>query len=71
MGKRMLGAREVAEQLGVSKAYSYKLIRRLNGELAEAGRIVIPGKVSASYFEEWFFAEPQPRGGVGDDGEQG
>lgn len=67
----MLGAREVAEQLGVSKAYSYKLIRRLNDELAAAGRMVIPGKVSASYFEERFFARPLVRGGESDDGEQG
>lgn len=55
--KRTYGAAEVARQLGVSKAYAYKVIRRLNEELERAGRITIPGKVSAAYFDERFFGD--------------
>jgi len=53
--KRTYGAEEVARQLGVSRAYAYKVIRRLNAELEAAGRLTIPGKVSAAYFDERYF----------------
>ncbi len=33
---------EVAEELGVSVPYAYKLIRELNGELRKAGCITMP-----------------------------
>ena len=55
MEKRTYDAHEVAQQLGTSKAYAYKLIRRLNGELEAAGRITVPGKVSVAYFESRVF----------------
>jgi len=32
-----MSATEVAEQLGTSKAYAYKVIRKLNAELAKKG----------------------------------
>jgi len=32
---------EVAKELGVSESYAYKLVRKLNKELAETGCIVI------------------------------
>lgn len=41
-----LTAEEVAEILGVSKAYAYKVIRNLNDELEIKGYVVISGKVS-------------------------
>ena len=31
--RRLIGANEVAEQPGMSKAYAYKVIRKLNDEL--------------------------------------
>ena len=43
--KRTYGADEVARLLGVSKAYAYKVIRRLNEELDAEGMLTIPGKV--------------------------
>lgn len=65
MEKRTYGAEEVARQLGVSRAYAYKVIRRLNAELEAEGRITIPGKVSAAYFDERFFGDAIPgRGGA-------
>ena len=59
--KRTYGADEVARQLGVSRAYAYKVIRRLNAELEAEGRITIPGKVAAAYFEGRFFGDASPR----------
>ena len=55
MEKRTYGADEVARLLGVSKAYAYKVIRRLNAELEAEGMLTIPGKVSATYLEARYF----------------
>lgn len=56
METRLMSATEVAEQLGTSKAYAYKVIRKLNTELAKEGCLVVQDKVSRAYFEERFFA---------------
>ena len=45
-------AEEIANELGVSKPYAYKLIRKLNEELKNKGFITISGKVSRQFFEE-------------------
>jgi len=45
-------AEEVAKELGVSKPYAYKLIRKLNGELEEKGFITVSGRVSKEYYRE-------------------
>ena len=45
-------AEEIAKELGVSKPYAYKLIRKLNEELKNNGFITISGKVSRQFFEE-------------------
>lgn len=43
---------EVADELGVSISYAYKVIRRLNNELREKGFITIAGRISRHYFYE-------------------
>ena len=43
---------EVAEELGVSIPYAYKLIRKLNEELKEKGYLTISGRVNRKYFQE-------------------
>lgn len=43
---------EVAQELGVSKPYAYKLIRKLNEELKAKGFITIAGRVNRQYFYE-------------------
>lgn len=48
----LISAAEVAEELGVSKPYAYKLLQQLNDELKEKGYITIAGKVSRQYFIE-------------------
>ncbi|MCL1912903.1 MAG: LysR family transcriptional regulator [Eubacteriaceae bacterium] len=47
-----LRAGDIAEELGVSTAYAYKLIRSLNDDLKEKGFITISGRVSRQYFNE-------------------
>ena len=50
MENRFIRAEEVADELGVSKPYAYKLIRQLNEELK--GFITIAGRVNRQYFNE-------------------
>ena len=50
--KKFLTAMEVAEILDVSRSTAYRIIRRLNAELDNAGKITVAGKVSARYFYE-------------------
>lgn len=64
---RTIGADEVAEALGMSRAYAYKLIRRLNKEMEERGCITVPGRVSRAYFEKRLF-EGEGDSDVGDKG---
>ena len=40
---------EVAEMLGVSKPYAYKLIREMNEELKKTGCITIPGRIDRKF----------------------
>ena len=49
---RFIKADEVAEELGISKPYAYKLVRKLNKELAETGCIVIAGRIDRKFFHE-------------------
>lgn len=47
---------EVAEELGVSVPYAYKLIRGLNQELKQKGFIVIDGRIDHRFFHEKMYA---------------
>ena len=53
---------EVAEQLGVSKPYAYKLMRKMNDELKTKGYITITGKVNRKYFLEKCYGSETPAG---------
>jgi hypothetical protein len=55
--KAFMGATEVAEEIGVSTAYAYKLIRQLNADLQSRGFITINGRVSKQYFREKLYGE--------------
>lgn len=55
--KLFMKADEVAAELGTSKPYAYKLIKKLNAELSEKGFITISGRVSRKYFEEKIYGE--------------
>ena len=41
---------EVAEELGVSKSYAYKIVRELNAELKAQGFLTISGRINKQYF---------------------
>ena len=43
---------EVAQELGISKSYAYKIVQKLNGELKEKGFMTISGRVNKQYFIE-------------------
>ena len=43
---------EVAQELGISKSYAYKIVQKLNAELAKKGYMVISGRVNKQYFME-------------------
>jgi hypothetical protein len=62
-----LRAAEVAKELGVSPAYAYKLIRRLNAELEERGFITINGRINRQYFEEKLYGKDAEAGKGADD----
>ena len=42
----------MAKELGISKSYAYKIVQKLNAELAEKGYMVISGRVNKQYFTE-------------------
>ena len=43
---------EVAQELGISKSYAYKIVQRLNAELDSKDYITISGRVNRQYFLE-------------------
>ena len=53
--KTLLTATDVAEILGMSKSYCYKVIAKLNTQLEKEGYMTIRGKVSKAYFEEKYY----------------
>ncbi len=52
--KYLMRAEEVANILGVSTAFAYKLMSKLNKELAEKGYLVISGRINRKYFKNIF-----------------
>jgi len=50
-----LRVEEVAEELGVSIPYAYKLIRSMNAELKKTGCITIAGRIDRKFFYEKFY----------------
>ena len=52
---------EVAEELGVSVPYAYKLLRELKQELRKTGRIPIAGRIDRKFFHEKFYGTREPK----------
>ena len=52
---------EVAEELGVSVPYAYKLIRELNEELLKTVCITIAGRIDRKFFHEKFYGTREPK----------
>ncbi len=58
---RFITSKEVAEELGVSKSFAYKVVRQLNDELKKKGFMIVSGKVSRVYYEEKFYGLKEER----------
>lgn len=52
-------ASDVQEMLGISRGHAYKIVKRLNEELAKKGFIVIAGKIPKQYFAEHCYGMTQ------------
>ena len=50
--KMFLTVEEVAAEMGVSKSYAYKIVKRLNDELAAKNFLTVAGKINKQYFDE-------------------
>lgn len=48
----MMCAQDVANEIGVSKAHAYKLIRQLNEELEASGYLTVSGKIPRAFWEK-------------------
>jgi hypothetical protein len=55
MNNAFIKVDEVAQVLGVSKSYAYKIVREMNNDLKQRGFLTIAGRVSKQYFEERFY----------------
>ena len=52
MSNAFMRVDDVAEELGVSKSYAYKIVRKLNAELKEMGYMTVAGRINKKYFME-------------------
>ncbi len=55
MEKLFLSAEEVAEIMDISTAYAYKVVQRMNKELAKRGFITMQGRVDRKFFFDQFY----------------
>ena len=51
----------MAEILGISKSYAYKIVHRLNEELKAKGFLTIAGRINRDYFLEKTCYQPAAR----------
>lgn len=52
MSTTFMKVQDVADELGISKSYAYKIVQHLNEELKAQGFITISGRVNKQYFLE-------------------
>ena len=52
MSTTFMKVQDVADELGISKSYAYKIVQQLNEELKAQGFITISGRVNKQYFLE-------------------
>lgn len=45
--KNFLTAQDIADEMGVSKSYAYKILKQLNAEMKELGYLTVAGRVDA------------------------
>lgn len=52
MSTTFMKVQDVADELGISKSYAYKIVQQFNEELKAQGFITISGRVNKQYFLE-------------------
>ncbi|MEF2738695.1 MAG: helix-turn-helix domain-containing protein [Clostridia bacterium] len=52
MSTTFMKVQDVADELGISKSYAYKIVQQLNEELKAQGFITISGRVNKQHFLE-------------------
>lgn len=57
MSKMFIHAAEIADVLGKSRSYGYKIVRQLNQELRKKGFATVEGQTSRKYFYERYYGE--------------
>lgn len=60
--RKLMNVKQVAETLGISESYAYKIIMQLNAELEKAGFLTIRGKVDSLYLTRRFFPNAEQAG---------
>lgn len=50
--KTFLSVDEVAKEMGVSKSYAYKIVKKLNAELQQMGYLTVAGRINTNYFRK-------------------
>ena len=50
--KAFLTVEEVAKEMGVSKSYAYKIVKKLNEELQQMGYLTVAGRINTNYFRK-------------------
>ena len=55
----LMNAKEISEELGISKTLAYDIMQKLNKELEAKGYFVIKGKVSRRYLSEQIYGMPK------------
>ena len=63
--RKLIGAAEVANRLGVSRSTAYAVIKTINQEMSAKGKRVIAGKVDEGMLESMYFATGREFGDVG------
>ena len=46
----MMSAEDIAKELGCSKSHAYKIVKKLNKELAEQGYITMAGRIPRAFW---------------------
>lgn len=55
-------ATEIAEVMGKSKSYGYKIVCELNKRLSQKGYMIVEGQTNRQYFYERFYGLISKRG---------
>ena len=50
--KAFLTVDDVAAEMGVSKSYAYKIVKKLNDDLQKMGYLTVAGRINTNYFRK-------------------